>query len=65
MSNSEYGRKEKRLNLWDIKIKKLTSDLKKFCLCIAKKWVSQLQKGESIICKSESKILRIAQTKVI
>ena len=31
MSNSEYGRKEKRLNLWDIeKIKKLMSDLKKF-----------------------------------
>ena len=66
MSNSEYGRKEKRLNLWDIeKLKSWQVIWKSFVYVLPKKWVSQLQKGESIICKSESKILRIAQTTVI
>lgn len=66
MSNSEYGRKEKRLNLRDIKkLKSWQVIWKSFCLCIAKKVSQPIAKGESIICKSESKILKIAQTKVI
>ncbi len=61
MSNIEYGRKEEKTQFMRKKIKNADSDLKSFCLSIAKKVSQPYAKGESIVCKSELKFWKLPE----